>query len=513
MTRYQNLIAGAFAPPVNGQYIPYFDSVSESQVGETADSDFMDAVRALQAANQANVLFAKIERRERLAEISHFLSKIESRIADFTVALSLEQGASLALAKRSCAHVLMLAQKHLAAELDGSYAQAAHSLESNAESELVRRSVLAPLGVVAIITPRMDAFETILAKLLPALIAGNMVIIKGSSLAPRTTLCLAECIRDLCLKVDSSAGIDAIPKTYNPEGAPEASIGKSQWTAAWVQVLQGKGEKVGNALVIHPGIHTLSFTGQTSTAILIQKAASESFKRFHFSLSSRNPVLVFQETQVDLVIPKLMDLCIRETGAKRGSRIFFHESVYKDYLAAFNRALEKIKLGSPIESGTDLGPVPTAEIRAKLKTIVSGAKSERAKLLNTALAELPNQGYFVQPEALFDLTYCSTIQQEEITGPIVTITSFKYLHDVIKHAGTSPYGRIGYVFCDDSEKAQRVGEKLDVETVLLNPDPEKGQNLDDQSVASGGLRQSGWGASGFREMIRFFSRETAVFGS
>ena len=502
MIQFQNLIAGLFAPAQNSQYYPYLSPLTGMQAGEIADSDFMDGVRALQAANHANQSLRKLTRAQQLPQMDLLLKAISTRIDDFANALALEQGSNLKHARRACQRALDYAQIHLNQEMARPFAQSMSAgLDPRAEFELEpqmpevanfkRRSILAPLGVVAVITARLDAFETALARVLPALVAGDVVIWKGSSLAPRTTQIFAEIVRDLCAQ--------------------------ELWTGAWVQILQGKGEKIGHALVIHPGIHTLSLTGQTSTAIEIQKAASESFKRFHYSLGSRNPVLIFQETKMIEVVARVIDLCVLETGARRGSRIFIQEAVYKNYLEAIGHALDKIKLGSPIIPGIDLGPVATLELRDQLLAITKVAKSEQAKSLtlakSSATEPLLEKGYFVQPEALFDLTYCSTIQQEELLGPIVTITSFKYLHDAVKHAGNSPYGRFGYVFCDDPEKALKAAEKLDVETVLVNPNPDSGENLDDQSMSSGGLRQSGVGGSGFKEMIRFFSRETAVFGA
>ena len=509
MIEFQNLIAGVFTPAQNNLCFPYSSPVTGIQVGQIADSDFMDCVRALQAANQAHQSLRKLTRDQQFSQLDLFLNVVSSRIDDFAHALALEQGSNLRFAKRACQRALVYAKSHVNQESIRPFAQsrsapqehpAAHEFESQMpdqirdqrqdQSHSRRRSILAPLGVVAIITARLDAFESVLARLVPALAAGNVVIWKGSSLAPQTTQLFAEVVRDLCAQ--------------------------NLWTGAWVQILQGKGERIGNALVIHPGIHTLSITGQTATAIEIQKASSETFKRFHYSLGSRNPVLIFQETKIDEVLAKVIDLCVLETGARRGSRIFIQESVYKSYLEALGPALKKIRLGSPTESGIDLGPVASLELRNQLMAIIKVAKSEQAKSLMILPLSVSSEGYeagyFLQPEALFDLTYCSTIQQEELLGPIVTITSFKYLHDAVKHAGNSPYGRFGYVFCDDLEKALKAAENLDVETVMVNPDLESGENLDDQTIPSSGLRQSGAGGSGFKEMIRFFSRETAVFG-
>jgi aminomuconate-semialdehyde/2-hydroxymuconate-6-semialdehyde dehydrogenase len=454
----QNFIGGEFVSPAEGQSFTHLNPFTGEPACEVPDSDILDIVRAVQAANKAWTTWQKVEPAERAQYLKAIAKLIEKRSETLAVLQSHDDGSSVEALKAI------------------SFPRAAAVF--NYYGSLNVQKPRLPVGVVSIITPWSDSFFALASRVAPALMAGNVVIAKPSEFAPETAAAFAQLIKD--------AGL--------PSGV--------------FNLVQGRGVRAGRAIMDHPGLSLVSFMGSTDTGREIQKGAAELLKRTHLALGARNPVLIFNEVDLEKWIAAIVDLTMRFSGATclRGSRIFVQDALYERFLERYKAEVE----------GRDFGPMINAESKKRFEAAVELAVQERGKLLfgGTGLPENLDPslrgGFFVKPTAVYDLTLCSTLQQDEVVGPFVSISSFKYQHDAIKHANNSPLGQAAYIFHPDQEKALKIASKIEASRIFVNGDA---RSFWDPSVVFAGVKGSGLGREGGEESLAFFSRETLILDS
>jgi acyl-CoA reductase-like NAD-dependent aldehyde dehydrogenase len=464
--KLQNFIGNEFVDPNSKKWFAHLSPWSGAPSCDVPDSDLMDVVRAIQSANKAWTNWQKTEPRDRAPYLESIARQLELRIVELAKVQSEDEGASEDFA---LSHSLPRA-----IEIFRSYARRLQdeTTQSAATPRAVFQSHRQPYGVVSVITPYADPFVTLAARVAPALAAGNAMIVKPSEFAPRSAHEFAVCM--------AASGL--------PTGV--------------FNLVQGRGEAVGQSLATHPGLSMISFTGSTAVGRQIFVQSAEFLKRTHLAMGARNPVIIFGSVDLAKMMPAIVQATIPFQGATclRGSRIFVQEAIYKEFLEAYKIAVEKI--------APKIGPLNRAAHRDQFHAAVAQATSENGKLLfGGSNDERP--GFFVAPTAVFDLTNCSTLQQEEVIGPFVTISSFKYQHDAIKQANTSPYGQAAYLFEPNGAKALRVAQKLEAGRIFINsPGP-----IFNGSIASGGLKTSGLGREGANELLEFFSKSSLIIQS
>jgi 5-carboxymethyl-2-hydroxymuconic-semialdehyde dehydrogenase len=335
-----------------------------------------------------------------------------------------------------------------------------------------------PLGLVAMICSWSDPFGMIAPRLAAAIAGGNAVILKPSRHAPQSA--------QLWVEILAESGL--------PAGV--------------FSLVQGRGDSVGATLVQHPGIGTLSFVGRGETARGILRESAEFMKRTQFSLSARNSVLVFSGVDLSRTAKQVAEICVSHHPAvcMRGSRVFIQESCYKEFIELLKVELEALKIGNPLDSTTQVGPLPTAHLQTAYKNAITLAISEKGKLLTGGADQAQARGYFVRPTAIYDFTLCSTLQQEEIIGPLLTVASFKYQHDAIKQANNNPFGRAAYLFHPDPEKAMRIAAQIEASEVKVGfPN-----DAHSPQMSYGNIKASGLGREGGLEFLNFFSKQTVI---
>jgi acyl-CoA reductase-like NAD-dependent aldehyde dehydrogenase len=485
-----NFIGGEWSAPKNNKWLEHRNPASGEIDCRFPDSNIMDVASAIKSSHEAAKSWGKLPVEERALFLDAVAAIIEAEAEKLAQIQSADQGSSLWQAQESISRGArsFRAQSRLLRTMFVKAVSGERSLHFTNRQ---------PIGLVGLITPWMDAFAAICARLAPALAAGNAVICKPSRHAPQVAASLAEILNRVSL----------------------AQAKKGRGIASFIH---GKGESVGQALAAHPGITTLSFTGTTDNGRQVALAAAEFLKRTHLSLGARNPMLVFAENPLEQVVEQVIESAFLQSHSPlRGSRLFIQESIYPRFLELFKEATQKL-MQSEAEGHAErrLGPLPHFASAQAFHAATELALSERAKLLfgeelrqARATANEPTfegRDYFVQPTALFDLTLCSTLQQQEIAGPFVTISSFKYQNDAIKQANTSQFSKLAYVFCSDVSKALRVAKQLEFSQVLLNSgSPGRGQQFVPE-VNPVGQKSSGWGGEGSLALFCFFSREGVI---
>jgi aminomuconate-semialdehyde/2-hydroxymuconate-6-semialdehyde dehydrogenase len=483
MKRLLNLIGGEWKAPMAQTWFSRENPSTGEPHAEVPDSDLMEVVQAVQAANQAFQAWQKLEKDERPRLLNGIAARLEAKLEALSRLQCADTGILLVRARAIVAEASALFRAR-AAELDSGLVQNEAALKARVKHERL------PIGLVGILTPSSDALSMMASRVSAALAAGNAVILKPSELAPLTAQAFSEIV------------LEALQETGLPAGI--------------FNLVQGRGEQAGMALVQHPGISTLAFAGRTENGRRVLAASAEFLKKTHLALGGRNPVLVFADSNFEELMPLLKRIALGTDGPAclRGSRFFVQESAYKRFLELFEATIASTVIGDPCELQTELGPLISAGDKKRFQEAVAQASREKGKELlpherrEESLARLPislGQGHFMAPAVSYDLTLCSTLQQEEIPGPFVSVASFKYLHEAVKHANNSPLGLAAYVFHGDEAKAMRVASQIAAGRIFVG-----GGARDVDAFSFGGVKQSGLGLEGGDELVRFFSRETLI---
>jgi acyl-CoA reductase-like NAD-dependent aldehyde dehydrogenase len=319
-----------------------------------------------------------------------------------------------------------------------------------------------PLGVVGAIVPWNFPFLLASWKIAPALAAGNTVVLKPASLTPLTALRFAELTRE--------AGL--------PEGV--------------FNVVPGPGGKAGMALVRHPGVDKIAFTGSTEVGKGIMREAASTLKRVSLELGGKSPNIVFADADLEAALRGAMTGIFYNKGevCAAGSRLFLEERIHDEFVDKLAQRARGLKVGDPLDKATRMGPVVSkAQMEAVLGYIEAG-KREGAKLVAGGdRADVGSgRGYFVQPTVFAGVTNRMTIAREEIFGPVVSVIPFKDFDEGVAQGNDTFYGLAAAVWTRDVGKALRAARAVRAGTVWVNA-----YNLFDAALPFGGFKESGFG--------------------
>lgn len=472
MRTLSNYIAGELVAPESARYLEDLEPATGQPLAKVPDSDARDIGRAVAAAAAAFPAWSGAPAAERSRVLFQIAELIDARLEQLARDESLDTGKPLDLARsldipRASANFRFFAGAILHGHSE------AHVTDHTALNYTLRR----PRGVAGLISPWNLPLYLLSWKIAPALAAGNTAVAKPSELAPLTAFRLAE----LCREAGLPAGV--------------------------LNIVHGSGRDAGAALVAHPAVRTISFTGGTATGALIAATAAPDFKRLTLEMGGKNPALLFADADLDLALPGIVRAAFTNQGqiCLCGSRILVESAIFPDFLTRFVAAVRALKVGDPLAPGTQIGAVVSAAHRAKIEGYLDAARADGGIFHcgGGRPAGLParcRDGFFVEPTVISGLSMACRVNQEEIFGPVVTITPFGSEAEAVALANQSPYGLAASLWTGDLTRAHRVADQVACGTVWVNC-----WLLRDLRVPFGGLGQSGLGTEGGEEALRFFT--------
>ncbi len=476
MQQIKNLIGGQLCAPFSGAYLDNYQPSTGKVYSLIPDSDERDVEAAVAAAQKAFPHWSAMRTEDRSALLIRLSELIEKNLEKFAVAESIDNGKPLWLSRSvdipravSNFHFYATAALHLSTET--------HSMGDMALNYTLRT----PIGIAGCISPWNLPLYLFSWKIAPALASGNCVVAKPSEITPMTAYMLAE--------LSLEAGI--------PPGV--------------LNIVHGYGHKVGKAIVAHPAIEAVSFTGGTKTGEEIARTAAPMFKKLSLELGGKNPNIVFADCEFD----KAVKTSVRSSFANQGeiclcgSRIFIERPLYERFRDAFVEEVRKLKVGDPMNDENWLGAIVSQPHQEKILHYIQLAREEGGSILCGGNSVQPEGdlagGYYIAPTVIEGLPFDCRTNQEEIFGPVVTLQPFDTEEEVLRYANSTRYGLAASVWTQHLTRAHRVAALLQSGIVWVNC-----WLLRDLRTPFGGVKASGVGREGGFEALRFFTEEKNV---
>jgi aminomuconate-semialdehyde/2-hydroxymuconate-6-semialdehyde dehydrogenase len=336
-----------------------------------------------------------------------------------------------------------------------------------------------PIGVAGLINPWNFPLMTLCSKVAPALASGSTVVAKPAEWTPMTAARFAE----------------LVAKTSLPEGT--------------LNLIHGFGPAAaGEAMTLHPEINAISFTGETTTGQAIMAAASKTLKRISFELGGKGATLVFADANFDEAVGVAALAAFRNQGqvCTAGSRILVEAGIYEKFLEALVSRAKAIRIGDPLDPQTEMGSLVHAEHRARVQGYLDFANSTGMRILSGGKtptgASSPN---FLEPTVIAEPNANAKLCQEEIFGPVVTVTPFKTEDEAVAFHNSTRYGLASTICTGNVSRAHRVASRLQTGTVWVNA-----WSIRDPRVPFGGYKSSGMGREGGTYSLDFFTETKTV---
>jgi aminomuconate-semialdehyde/2-hydroxymuconate-6-semialdehyde dehydrogenase len=477
MEKLQNFINGSYMAPLSNAYIDNFEPATGKVYSLIPDSDEKDVQLAVEAAEKAFPIWSKMSTEERSAILVKLSEGIQNRMDEFVQAEAKDNGKPVSLA----AHVDIpraVSNFHFFATAITHFSSESHYMEGMGVNYTLRK----PIGIVGCISPWNLPLYLFSWKIAPALAAGNCVIAKPSEITPYTAYLLG--------KVAKEAGL--------PDGV--------------LNILHGLGAKVGDAIVKHPKIKAISFTGGTKTGEYLARTAAPMFKKLSLELGGKNPNIIFADCNFD----EMLHTTLRSSFANQGqiclcgSRIFIERPIYEKFKQAFVEKVDKMLVSFPQDEKARMGAVVSKPHMEKILSYIELAKEEGGKVLTggtkTEMTGEYAEGYYLRPTVIEGLAYDCRTNQEEIFGPVVTITPFDTEEEVLMMANSTQYGLSATLWTENLTRAHRMAEEIQSGIVWINS-----WLVRDLRTPFGGVKASGVGREGGLEALRFFTEPKNVF--
>ena len=469
--KIKNYINGEYVNPLSNNWIENYNPSKGEVYGQLPDSNYQDVEIAYKAAENAFLSWSETTLDERSKILSKIAKGIIEKLPELALAESKDNGKPVDLAK-SIDIPRASANFQFFANAITQFASEAHeSVGHNAINFTLRQ----PIVVVGCISPWNLPLYLFTWKIAPAIAAGNCVVAKPSEITPMTAYLLGEILTD--------AGL--------PKGV--------------LNIIHGYGTTAGQAIVEHPNIKAISFTGGTKTGAHIAKVAAPMFKKLSLELGGKNPAIIFSDCDYDEMLQTTVKSSFANQGqiCLCGSRIFVEASLYKKFKKDFIKAVSKLKVGYPFNNDTDIGALVSKTHLDKVKSYIDNAAQYGGKVIfggNSVTVEDSEEGYYLQPTIIEVDDNSCILNQEEIFGPVVTIMPFKDENEVLVMANDVSYGLSATLWTNDLKRTMRVSKQLDAGIIWVNT-----WLLRDLRTPFGGMKNSGVGREGGFEALRFFT--------
>ncbi len=447
--RYDLFIGGEYVAPSAGRYFDTINPATEQPLAQVGEADARDVDRAVKAAARAyRDLWSPMKPAERGKYIYRIGRALQERAREFAVIESLDGGKPI---RESRDIDIPLAAAHFFY-----YAGWADKLDYAFPGRRARA-----LGVAGQIIPWNFPLLMAAWKIAPALACGNTVVLKPAETTPLTALKLGELISDVGL----------------PEGV--------------VNILTGAGH-TGAALVDHPGVDKVAFTGSTEVGRRIQQSLAGTAKRYTLELGGKAANIIFADAAIDQAVEGIVNGIFFNQGhvCCAGSRLLVQESVADEVIGKLKDRMATLIVGDPLDKNTDIGAINSAQQLATIESYLDIGKAEGADMYQSA-CNLPERGYWCRPTLLTGVAQSNRVVQEEIFGPVLTVQTFRTEQEGLDKANNTPYGLSGGVWTDKGAKIFKLTRGIRAGVIWANT-----FNKFDPTAPFGGYKESGVGREG-----------------
>src|SRR5579862_9568281 len=454
---YGLFIGGEFVSTIDGRAFKTISPATEEVLAEVTEAGPADVDRAVAAARQAYELtWSGLPPRERGKYLFRIARIVQERARELAVLESLNNGKPI---RESRDVDIPLVAAHFFY-----HAGWADKLEYAGYGPDPR-----PLGVAGQIIPWNFPLLMLAWKIAPALACGNTVVLKPAETTPLTALTFAE----ICQQADLPPGV--------------------------VNIVTGAGE-TGKALVTHPGIDKVAFTGSTEVGKAIARAVAGTTKRVTLELGGKAANVVFEDAPVDQAVEGIVNGIFFNQGhvCCAGSRLLVQESVYDEVLAALRRRMGTLRLGDPLDKNTDVGAINSRAQLDKISELVSSGEAEGASRWS-APCPLPDRGFWFAPTVFTEVSQAHRIAREEIFGPVLSVLTFRTPAEAVEKANNTPYGLSAGVWTDKGSRILWMAQQLQAGVVWANT-----YNRFDPASPFGGYQESGFGREGGRHGLEAY---------
>lgn len=471
MISIKNFINGSYCESLTKDWLEVINPSNGEIYAKLPNSNTQDVHEAYLAAEKAFHSWSKTSVDQRSVILAKIAELIEDQMEILASAETMDNGKPISLARAVDIPRAAYNFKFFSQAVTQFYSESHEQISDKTINYTLRQ----PLGVVGCISPWNLPLYLFTWKIAPALAAGNCVVAKPSEVTPYTAFLLA----DIC----------------NKAGLPKGVL----------NIVHGLGKSTGQAIVEHPEIKAISFTGGSETGAHIAKTAAPMFKKLSLELGGKNPNIIFADCDYD----KMLTTTVKSSFANQGqiclcgSRIFVEADIYEKFKKDFIKKVSQLKIGLPSEKETDIGAmVSKAHLDKVLGYIAAANKSEATVLYGGQKVSIKNaeKGYYLEPTVIEVLSNNCLLNQEEIFGPVVTLMPFKNATEVLEIANDVKYGLSATVWTNNLKRSMYFSEHLEAGMIWINTWMQR-----DLRTPFGGQKASGIGREGGFEVLRFFT--------
>lgn len=448
--QYELFIGGEFTKPDSGKYFKTENPATAEPLSSLADASAADVDRAVQSARRAyDKVWSKMSGAERGRYLFRIARILQERAREFAVLETIDNGKSI---KESRDVDVPLASAHFFY-----YAGWADKLKDAFPGRDPK-----PLGVVGAVIPWNFPLLMAAWKIAPALATGNTIVLKPAETTSLTALLLAEVFQE--------AGL--------PEGV--------------VNIVTGAGA-TGAALVNHPGVNKIAFTGSTEVGKIIAKSVAGTGKKLTLELGGKSAQIVYEDAALDQAVEGIVNGIYFNQGhvCCAGSRLLLEESVQDLFMTKLKRRMRSIRLGDPLDKNTDIGAINSKDQLEKIQALVKTAPGEGCEVYQPEGLKIPARGYYHAPCFIANTCATSTVNRVEIFGPVLTIQTFRTPEEAIKKANDTTYGLAAGIWSEKASKIHKTARALKAGVIWTNT-----YNKFDPASPFGGYKESGYGREG-----------------